>query len=137
MSFALKFEPLVINPQEGLTLRTPEVHRFAHCGPCPMRQVRDDMPNLGRSRHTLASSNGLSDRADRDRSGSVIQSAINARDMPLLSMHPLEQGADLIQCQGGRQPPDKSTWISFGRRGAFVPSFPTPRSPSARIQDKG
>src|SRR5574340_441484 len=28
-------------------------------------------------------------------------------------------------------------WISFGRRGAFVPSLPTPRRPSARIHDKG
>jgi hypothetical protein len=61
------------------------------------------MPDLSRTSHTLASSDGLSNRADRDRSGSVIQGAVDPCDVSLLFMHPLKQGADLIQCQGGRQ----------------------------------
>ena len=61
------------------------------------------MPDLSRPRDALACSNRLSNRPDRDRSRPVIQGAINARDVSLLLMHPLEEGSDLIQCQGGRE----------------------------------
>jgi hypothetical protein len=68
-----------------------------------MRQVGDDMPDLSRTCDTLACRDGLSDCCYGYRSGSVIQRTVNAGDVPLLLMHPLEQGSDLIQCQGGRQ----------------------------------
>ena len=71
--------------------------------PGAMRQVRDDMPDLRGTRHTLPSSDGLSNRADRHRACSVIKRAIDARDVALLDMDPLEESADLIQCQGGRE----------------------------------
>ena len=61
------------------------------------------MPDLGRTSHTLACRDGFSDGRYRYASRSVIERTINSCDVPLLLMHPLEQGADLIQCQGGRQ----------------------------------
>ena len=68
-----------------------------------MRQVRDDMPDLRGTSHTLPSRNGLPNRCHWDRSRSVIQRTVNSGDVPLLLMHPLQEPSDLIQCQGGRQ----------------------------------
>ena len=61
------------------------------------------MPNLRRPCDALACRYCFSDGRDRYRSCSVIQRTVNPRDVPLLGMDPLKQGADLIQCQGGRQ----------------------------------
>ena len=61
------------------------------------------MPDLSRTRHTLTCRDGFANGRDRHRSCPIIERTVDPRHMALLSMHPLEEGSDLIQCQGGRQ----------------------------------
>ena len=68
---ALEFEALVINAQQGLALRTAEIHGLASCGSVPMRQVGDNVSDLSCTRHTLAGSDGLSNRRDGARHMSI------------------------------------------------------------------
>jgi hypothetical protein len=96
------------------------------------------MSDLCCTRHTLAGSDGLSNRRDGTDRGSIIERTVNSGDVPLLCMDPLQKhcGFDRVSAQTTK-PPERSTWISFGRRGAFVPSLPTPRSPSVLIHERG
>ena len=123
--------------KKGLALRTAEIHGLAGRRSGATGQVGDNLSHLRGSCDAVTVSDRLSNRRDGDGPGSIIEGTIDPCDVPLLRMHPLQEHSNLIEVRAETRPPDRSTWISFGRRGAFVPSLPTPCSPSDLIQDRG
>ncbi len=64
-----------------------------------MRQVGDNVSDLCRTRHTLAGSDGLSNRRDGDGRSSIIERTVDSSHVPLLCMNPLQEHSNLIECE--------------------------------------
>ena len=69
-------------------------------------------------------------------SRSVIERTVNSGDVPLLGMHPLEQGST-IQCQGGREAAREIHMISFDDEEYWCPICRprADRRPASRTRD--
>jgi hypothetical protein len=64
-----------------------------------MCQVGYNVSDLCCTRHTLAGSDGLSNRRHGTGRGSIIERTVNSGDVPLLCMDPLQEHSNLIECE--------------------------------------
>ena len=64
-----------------------------------MRQVGDNVSDLSCTSHTLASSDGLSNRRDGDGCSSIIEGTVDSSHVPLFCMDPLQEHSNLIECE--------------------------------------
>ena len=73
--FGLTLQALVLDTQQGSTLRTAEIDGLS-AGSCVVNRPRGDALHTVRPRYTLSDLNGLSDRRRRDAAIPIIQCAI-------------------------------------------------------------